>query len=277
MKQCVISKSRMFSILDEVKNLKSDIIIIPNMVLDHHQFPPNSFLGISSNAIVTLMDSEKMNYECGNDFIWNEMTLSHIAFESRLLNPFLKVFTDSEKLAKGKLKPESIPIDRGHFKDLYTEQELVIDYETYIVNNKEVSIASCLHDKYYEVEPLYLIPYDKWLDVGCKYMIDINNNQHSIYHKDISDNPEFNQIISLKASEGGQIWNPSFLNNSDKGKYVISLTSNILNISKGDQILLDIIDDPDKFGKEYFACVFTVIKPKKRVKLTYMIKYYKLV
>ena len=270
MKTLQIPLDNFMGILNEIKNLKSDIVCIhPNQFYNSLGTP--FVYGIFGNSVLVQLSYSAYSASCcGRESsypLYNEGPYS-IMLETRLINPWIKLYKDSLTAVKKTNK---------EINKLYLETNISIDYDT-IWNTNVGRVAR--YSSY--TTPEYCIPLfyrDRYniiyqnMQNEIKSIIQANKGTIEYDNIDITNETEFNQIMSLKAADGGVIWSPSFLKKDGKIKYCLTLASNMLNISKGDLTRLSIYDI------EYsptFITKFTVEKPKKKITLDYYIKYFKL-
>jgi hypothetical protein len=270
MNTAIFSLDAFVGILNEVKNMKADIICIkPNYF--YNSSGNTCAFGIFGDSVyIELTNSGYAISYCGNDYynaLYNEGPET-IMLESRLINPWLKLYKDSI---------DSIKKTNKEINKLYLETNLAIDYDT-IWNTH---IGRVLRYNSF-IDPDYGIPLfykDRYLQIQknihdeLKFIIDKNKGHIEYNHIDITNDKEFNDIMSLKAADGGAMWYPTCLNNGNH-KYCLTLSSNILNISKGDRVSITIYDLD---YQPTFIAQFTVEKPKKKIVLNYYIKYFKII
>lgn len=270
-----IRKSDLFAVLNEAKNLKADDIFIPKNIFQYS--PQSSIIGLSDNAIVSVLHSDNFySKNLGYTELWNVDNMDYIGIESRFINPYLKCFSDSELIKFNKLDPETI----SNLVTLYPNIEKICDIDELYLEYSEIKYNDKImhHGKYIYIQEYY--PYFILPLIPMKRPFDIINTIMSNYHGNpkyenvVIDDPKFNEIMSLKASEGGRNWVPNFLKEEDKRKYVTTLTSNIFNLSKGDSISMSIYDDIN-FGPDYFLTKYVLVKPKKKIVIEYYILNYK--
>ena len=247
-------------ILEETKNLKSDIVIIPRIL--NQSDLQNSILGVSANSIMVFGLFEKLkNLEMVP--LWDDESLSHISFSSKEVNPFLKILNDYSKANNIKI------------------QNAYIKYRQYEINNEIKSLANRL--EVYDTNGnilsnvlgnntvvssfINLIEYDTNLFNILRYR-ELWFNGIKIPSINITNDPKFIDIINSKATDGAQIWIPDEnLYGSVFKPYIMYLNKAFLNISKGDNTNLTITDFIPGLPINYFLASFEVLKPKKKCKL----------
>ena len=268
-------------VLEEAKNLKSDIIIIPQLLFQSDI--ESSILGVSANSIVTFANLSNLDIFRDNCPLWNDDSLKFISLSSKEISPFLKIIYDySESLTRTQLNISDPKVKTPKNKILENlPRSAYIRYRKYIVNGEIQSVAYRL--EVYDIHGnilqnllgnntsvasiINLINYDVNLFNIKRYrnlwMTGIN-----VGTIDITNDIRFNTIMNSKTTDGAQIWIPDEeIYGSIYRPYILYLNKAFLNISKGDSVRLSIVDFVPEVPINYFLASFEIIKPKKKCKL----------
>ena len=265
-------------ILEEAKNMKTDILIIPR--IPFQSSIASKILGVSDNSIVCIgdFDSIRKSIYTGKP-LWNEPSLQYISLWTKDISPFLKIINDkAESIARESLKIKN-PKEKTPKEAIVQNlpSTAIISYKKYMINNVEKSIAYKITvlDEKNEVmvnvlgnnsvvrSDINLIDYTFNLNNIFNYTTMVNSGQVVCRDIDISDNKEFNEIINSKAGIGARIWylDKQYID------YMIYLNKAFLNVSKGDRVYCSIIDNINNKNYNYFMVEFTIVKLKKKFKL----------
>ena len=268
-------------VLEEAKNLKSDIIIIPQLLFQSDI--ESSILGVSANSIVTFATLSNLDIFRDNCPLWNDDSLKFISLSSKEISPFLKIIYDyTESLTRTQLNINDPKVKTPKNKILENlPRSAYIRYRKYIVNGEVQSVAYRL--EVYDINGnilqnllgnntsvasiINLINYDINLFNIKRYrnlwMTGIN-----VGTIDITNDLRFNTIMNSKTTDGAQIWIPDEeIYGSIYRPYILYLNKAFLNISKGDSVRLSIVDFVPEVPINYFLASFEIIKPKKKCKL----------
>lgn len=268
-------------VLEEAKNLKSDIIIIPQLLFQSDI--ESSILGVSANSIVTFANLSNLDIFRDNCPLWNDDSLKFISLSSKEISPFLKIIYDySESLTRTQLNISDTKVKTPKNKILENlPRSAYIRYRKYIVNGEIQSVAYRL--EVYDINGnilqnllgnntsvasiINLINYDVNLFNIKRYrnlwMTGIN-----VGTIDITNDIRFNTIMNSKTTDGAQIWIPDEeIYGSIYRPYILYLNKAFLNISKGDSVRLSIVDFVPEVPINYFLASFDITKPKKKCKL----------
>ena len=268
-------------VLEEAKNLKSDIIIIPQLLFQSDI--ESSILGVSANSIVTFATLSNLDIFRDNCPLWNDDSLKFISLSSKEISPFLKIIYDyTESLTRTQLNINDPKVKTPKNKILENlPRSAYIRYRKYIVNGEVQSVAYRL--EVYDINGnilqnllgnntsvasiINLINYDINLFNIKRYrnlwMTGIN-----VGTIDITNDLRFNTIMNSKTTDGAQIWIPyEEIYGSIYRPYILYLNKAFLNISKGDSVRLSIVDFVPEVPINYFLASFEIIKPKKKCKL----------
>ena len=268
-------------VLEEAKNLKSDILIIPQLLFQSDI--ESSILGVSANSIVTFATLSNLDIFRDNCPLWNDDSLKFISLSSKEISPFLKIIYDySESLTRTQLNISDSKIKTPKNKILENlPRSAYIRYRKYIVNGEIQSVAYRLevYDAHGDIlqnllgnntsvaSIINLLNYDVNLFNIKRYrnlwMTGIN-----VGTIDITNDIRFNTIMNSKTTDGAQIWIPDEeIYGSIYRPYILYLNKAFLNISKGDSVRLSIVDFVPEVPINYFLTSFEITKPKKKCKL----------
>ena len=279
--EAVIEVNIIRLVLEEAKNLKSDIIIIPQLLFQSDI--ESSILGVSANSIVTFANLSNLDIFRDNCPLWNDDSLKFISLSSKEISPFLKIIYDySESLTRTQLNISDPKVKTPKNKILENlPRSAYIRYRKYIVNGEIQSVAYRL--EVYDIHGnilqnllgnntsvasiINLINYDVNLFNIKRYrnlwMTGIN-----VGTIDITNDIRFNTIMNSKTTDGAQIWIPDEeIYGSIYRPYILYLNKAFLNISKGDSVRLSIVDFVPEVPINYFLASFEITKPKKKCKL----------
>lgn len=268
-------------VLEEAKNLKSDIIIIPQLLFQSDI--ESSILGVSANSIVTFATLSNLDIFRNNCQLWNDDSLKFISLSSKEISPFLKIIYDyAESLTRTQLNISDPKVKIPKNKILENlPRSAYIRYRKYIVNGEIQSVAyrlevydtngnilqNLLGNNTSVASIINLINYDINLFNIKRYrnlwMTGIN-----VGTIDITNDVRFNTIMNSKTTDGAQIWIPDEgIYGSIYRPYILYLNKAFLNISKGDSVRLSIVDFVPEVPINYFLASFEITKPKKKCKL----------
>ena len=268
-------------VLEEAKNLKSDIIIIPQLLFQSDI--ESSILGVSANSIVTFANLSNLDIFRDNCPLWNDDSLKFISLSSKEISPFLKIIYDyAESLTRTQLNISDPKIKTPKNKILENlPRSAYIRYRKYIVNGEVQSVAYRL--EVYDINGnilqnllgnntsvasiINLINYDVNL-FNIKRYRNLWITGINVGTIDITNDVRFNTIMNSKTTDGAQIWIPDEeIYGSIYRPYILYLNKAFLNISKGDSVRLSIVDFVPEVPINYFLASFEITKPKKKCKL----------
>lgn len=254
---------KFMNVLDHAKTLKGELSVIPRDLLQ--MSAQSSITSISYNAIVTTSNMHDLK-DPSYYTLWNDPSLDRIALNTKDINNF----TATRKQLFGYEESGKIVIP--------PIEEMYLDYVSYYVNGKTVSIAHRIREakagKDGTVPVIPLIPHQ---DIAAKIEMMTwekdNAADRIVNRSDITNNEEFRNIIDAKAGAGATMWMPKIKEFDFKCiPYAISLTSSILNVSKGDSVYLSIYDRIPNQPGHVFISEFYINKSNKKCELsTYML------
>lgn len=268
-------------VLEEAKNLKSDIIIIPQLLFQSDI--ESSILGVSANSIVTFATLSNLDILRDNCPLWNDDSLKFISLSSKEISPFLKIIYDySESLTRTQLNISDPKVKTPKNKILENlPRSAYIRYRKYIVNGEVQSVAYRLEVYDIHGDILQNLLGNNTLVASIINLINYDVNLFNIkrYRNlwmtginvgtiDITNDIRFNTIMNSKTTDGAQIWIPDEeIYGSIYKPYILYLNKAFLNISKGDSVRLSIVDFVPEVPINYFLSSFEITKPKKKCKL----------
>lgn len=269
------------SVLEEAKNLKSDIIIIPQLLFQSDI--ESSILGVSANSIVTFANLSNLDIFRNNCPLWNDDSLKFISLSSKEISPFLKIIYDyAESLTRTQLNISDPKVKTPKNKILENlPRSAYIRYRKYIVNGEIQSVAYRLEVYDINGDILQNLLGNNTLVASIINLINYDVNLFNIkrYRNlwmtginvgtiDITNDIRFNTIMNSKTTDGAQIWIPDEeIYGSIYRPYILYLNKAFLNISKGDSVRLSIVDFVPEVPINYFLASFEITKPKKKCKL----------
>lgn len=268
-------------VLEEAKNLKSDIIIIPQLLFQSDI--ESSILGVSANSIVTFSTLSNLDIFRDNCPLWNDDSLKFISLSSKEISPFLKIIYDyAESLTRTQLNISDPKVKTPKNKILENlPRSAYIRYRKYIVNGEVQSVAyrlevydtngnilqNLLGNNTSVASIINLINYDINL-FNIKRYRNLWITGINVGTIDITNDVKFNTIMNSKTTDGAQIWIPDEgIYGSIYRPYILYLNKAFLNISKGDSVRLSIVDFVPEVPINYFIASFEITKPKKKCKL----------
>lgn len=268
-------------VLEEAKNLKSDIIIIPQLLFQSDI--ESSILGVSANSIVTFATLSNLDIFRDNCPLWNDDSLKFISLSSKEISPFLKIIYDyAESLTRTQLNINDPKVKTPKNKILENlPRSAYIRYRKYIVNGEVQSVAYRLEVYDINGDILQNLLGNNTLVASIINLINYDVNLFNIkrYRNlwmtginvgtiDITNDTRFNTIMNSKTTDGAQIWIPDEeIYGSIYRPYILYLNKAFLNISKGDSVRLSIVDFVPEVPINYFLASFEITKPKKKCKL----------
>ena len=265
-------------VLEESKNLKSDILIIPQLIF---QCDINSsILGVSANSIVTFANLSNLDIFKENRPLWNDDSLKFISLSSKEISPFLKIIYDyAESLARTQLNIGDPKVKTPKNKIMENlPRSAYIRYRKYIVNGEIQSVAYRLevYDMHGDILQNLLGNNTAVASIINLLNYDVNLFNIERYRNlwisginvgtiDITNDARFNDIMNSKTTDGAQIWIPDEeIYGSVYRSYILYLNKAFLNISKGDSVRLSIVDFVPEVPINYFLVSFEILKPKKK-------------
>lgn len=265
--EITIDSNNLFSILDESKNLKTEIAIIPSTLLQSS--PETSLCGTSFNTTATIGYFEKIKDKVV--VIPEEIGLTNIAFLSKDLNPFFKSIKDNgldtSNLILGlqKFDINGIPLILCRYIKTQTKHV--------VINERQPHTMKVITTEQDIFAQLNTIPYYNHIN-NIKYLLNYCNNSNSslvLDNYDLSKDDEFQDIMNnYKASDG--IFPYCFKDRSGNKvyEYMTYINKSMLNVAKGDNITLEVRDSLVGEHINRFLCKYNIHKKSKKCNLSTM-------
>jgi hypothetical protein len=264
-----ITDNRIMDVLEVAKNLKSEYTVIPRLLFQ--KTPSSSILGVSYDAIVSVINAQCLDdpkyYE-----LWKDESLPYIRLESKNINQF---------------NLEHKTIMKSLHRDYDPVKEARLLYNTYLVNGKPTSVGTRLDDRDVELESkgillptMPLFNHTESLGKAESMLFAYQNSSFAVQSTEITDNQAFMDIANSKAGIGATMWVPEGVGNlttEQAHRYTMSLTGNLLNISKGDKVFITIKDRLAGRTGYNFIVRFDVYKIKKGMTISYYMMMLKVV
>lgn len=241
-------------IFKEAKNMKAEYVLVPRNLMQNTYL--SSLIGLSHNAIVTHGVFSSLRDMVHYD-LWKEQSLQWIMFMPKDMLSF-------NKMRKAIYGRDDLPLS------------LQMQFVRYIINGKAVSIAHKLIEIVDQSKltikgeleesmiPYYnLFPYDDALNKITAMVFQRDNGSQIVWHQDVTNDEELNKILASKAGVGSFPWYPEVEGLPKQHPYFIYMTSNLLNVNKGDKIEFNLYNHLPSRDASYFLSEFNVSKPKK--------------
>ena len=260
-----IDSTNLYAALEESKNLKSEITIIPAWLLQSS--PDTSICGVSFNSIATIGYFEKIKDKV--HILPRELGLHNIAFLSKDLNPFFKSIKDNnletDNFILG-LKPYEIngqPFMACHY--IRTQTRHIVHNERQPHTNKVITTEQ---DIFAQINTIPSAEVLKYVNYYSFYAYD---NQCRVVLKDydLDSDEEFQNIMNnFKASDGIFPFTFKDQDGNRNYKYLSYVNKSMLNIAKGDIITMEIKDNLINSSANRFLVKYDIYKKSKKCKLT---------
>ena len=260
-----IDSTNLYAALEESKNLKSEITIIPAWLLQSS--PDTSICGVSFNSVATIGYFEKIKDKV--HILPRDLGLHNIAFLSKDLNPFFKSIKDSnletDNLILG-LKPYDIngqPFMACHY--IKTQTRHIVHNERQPHTNKVITTEQDIFAQ------LNTIPSAEILNYLNYYSFYAFEDKGRIVLKDydLDSDEEFQNIMNnFKASDGIFPFTFKDMNGNRNYEYLSYVNKSMLNISKGDITTMEIKDNLSNCMANRFLVKYDIYKKSKKCKLS---------
>lgn len=260
-----IDSTNLYAVLEESKNLKSEITIIPAWLLQSS--PDTSICGVSFNSIATIGYFEKIKDKV--HVLPRDLGLHNIAFLSKDLNPFFKSIKDNNLETNNfvlGLKPYDIngqPFMACHY--IRTQTKHMVHNERQPHTNK---IITTEQDIFAQMNTIPSAEILKYINYYSFYAYD---NQCRVVLKDydLDSDEEFQNIMNnFKASDGIFPFTFKDLNGNRNYEYLSYVNKSMLNIAKGDITTMEIKDNLSNSSANRFLVKYDIYKKSKKCKLT---------
>lgn len=260
-----IDSTNLYAALEESKNLKSEITIIPAWLLQSS--PDTSICGVSFNSVATIGYFEKIKDKV--HILPRDLGLHNIAFLSKDLNPFFKSIKDNNLETNNfilGLKPYDIngqPFMACHY--IRTQTKHMVHNERQPHTNK---IITTEQDIFAQMNTIPSAEVLKYINYYSFYAYD---NQCRVVLKDydLDSDEEFQNIMNnFKASDGIFPFTFKDQDGNRNYEYLSYVNKSMLNIAKGDIITMEIKDNLINSSANRFLVKYDIYKKSKKCKLT---------
>lgn len=260
-----IDSTNLYAALEESKNLKSEITIIPAWLLQSS--PDTSICGVSFNSVATIGYFEKIKDKV--HVLPRDLGLHNIAFLSKDLNPFFKSIKDNDLETNNfilGLKPYDIngqPFMACHY--IRTQTKRIVHNERQPHTNKVITTEQ---DIFAQMNTIPSAEVLKYINYYSFYAYD---NQCRVVLKDydLDSDEEFQNIMNnFKASDGIFPFTFKDQDGNRNYEYLSYVNKSMLNIAKGDISTMEIKDNLINSSANRFLVKYDIYKKSKKCKLT---------
>lgn len=260
-----IDSTNLYAALEESKNLKSEITIIPAWLLQSS--PDTSICGVSFNSVATIGYFEKIKDKV--HILPRDLGLHNIAFLSKDLNPFFKSIKDNNLETNNfilGLKPYDIngqPFMACHY--IRTQTKHMVHNERQPHTNKVITTEQ---DIFAQMNTIPSAEVLKYINYYSFYAYD---NQCRVVLKDydLDSDEEFQNIMNnFKASDGIFPFTFKDQDGNRNYEYLSYVNKSMLNIAKGDITTMEIKDNLINSSVNRFLVKYDIYKKSKKCKLT---------
>ena len=260
-----IDSTNLYAALEESKNLKSEITIIPAWLLQSS--PDTSICGVSFNSVATIGYFEKIKDKV--HVLPRDLGLHNIAFLSKDLNPFFKSIKDNDLDTNNfilGLKPYNIngqPFMACHY--IRTQTRHIIHNERQPHTNKVITTEQDIFAQMNTIPSAEVLKYINY------YSFYAYEDQCRVILKDydLDSDEEFQNIMNnFKASDGIFPFTFKNVDGTRNYEYLSYVNKSMLNIAKGDIITMEIKDNLSNSSANRFLVKYDIYKKSKKCKLT---------
>ena len=260
-----IDSTNLYAALEESKNLKSEITIIPAWLLQSS--PDTSICGVSFNSVATIGYFEKIKDKV--HILPRDLGLHNITFLSKDLNPFFKSIKDNNLETSNfilGLKPYDIngqPFMACHY--IRTQTKHMVHNERQPHTNKVITTEQ---DIFVQMNTIPSAEVLKYINYYSFYAYD---NQCRVVLKDydLDSDEEFQNIMNnFKASDGIFPFTFKDQDGNRNYEYLSYVNKSMLNIAKGDITTMEIKDNLINSSANRFLVKYDIYKKSKKCKLT---------
>ena len=260
-----IDSTNLYAALEESKNLKSEITIIPAWLLQSS--PDTSICGVSFNSVATIGYFEKIKDKI--HILPRDLGLHNIAFLSKDLNPFFKSIKDNNLETNNfilGLKPYDIngqPFMACHY--IRTQTKHIVHNERQPHTNKVITTEQDIFAQMNTIPSAEVLKYVNY------YSFYAYDNQCRVVLKDydLDSDEEFQNIMNnFKASDGIFPFTFKDQNGNRNYEYLSYVNKSMLNIAKGDITTMEIKDNLINSSANRFLVKYDIYKKSKKCKLT---------
>lgn len=260
-----IDSTNLYTVLEESKNLKSEITIIPAWLLQSS--PDTSICGVSFNSVATIGYFEKIKDKV--HILPRDLGLHNIAFLSKDLNPFFKSIKDNNLETNNfilGLKPYDIngqPFMACHY--IRTQTRHIIHNERQLHTNKVITTEQ---DIFAQMNTIPSAEVLKYINYYSFYAYD-NRCRVVLKDYDLDSDEEFQNIMNnFKASDGIFPFTFKDQDGNRNYEYLSYVNKSMLNIAKGDITTMEIKDNLINSSANRFLVKYDIYKKSKKCKLT---------
>ena len=260
-----IDSTNLYAALEESKNLKSEITIIPEWLLQSS--PDTSICGVSFNSVATIGYFEKIKDKV--HVLPRDLGLHNIAFLSKDLNPFFKSIKDNNLETNNfilGLKPYDIngqPFMACHY--IRTQTKHMVHNERQPHTNKVITTEQDIFAQMNTIPSAEVLKYVNY------YSFYAYDNQCRVVLKDydLDSDEEFQNIMNnFKASDGIFPFTFKDQDGNRNYEYLSYVNKSMLNIAKGDITTMEIKDNLINSSANRFLVKYDIYKKSKKCKLT---------
>lgn len=260
-----IDSTNLCAALEESKNLKSEITIIPAWLLQSS--PDTSICGVSFNSVATIGYFEKIKDKV--HILPRDLGLHNIAFLSKDLNPFFKSIKDNNLETNNfilGLKPYDIngqPFMACHY--IRTQTKHMVHNERQPHTNKVITTEQDIFAQMNTIPSAEVLKYVNY------YSFYAYDNQCRVVLKDydLDSDEEFQNIMNnFKASDGIFPFTFKDQDGNRNYEYLSYVNKSMLNIAKGDITTMEIKDNLINSSANRFLVKYDIYKKSKKCKLT---------
>lgn len=260
-----IDSTNLYAALEESKNLKSEITIIPAWLLQSS--PDTSICGVSFNSVATIGYFEKIKDKV--HILPRDLGLHNIAFLSKDLNPFFKSIKDNNLETNNfilGLKPYDIngqPFMACHY--IRTQTKHMVHNERQPHTNKVITTEQDIFAQMNTIPSAEVLKYVNY------YSFYAYDNQCRVVLKDydLDSDEEFQNIMNnFKASDGIFPFTFKDQDGNRNYEYLSYINKSMLNIAKGDITTMEIKDNLINSSANRFLVKYDIYKKSKKCKLT---------
>lgn len=259
-----IDSTNLYAALEESKNLKSEITIIPAWLLQSS--PDTSICGVSFNSVATIGYFEKIKDKV--HVLPRDLGLHNIAFLSKDLNPFFKSIKDNNLETSNfilGLKPYDIngqPFMACHY--IRTQTKHIVHNERQPHTNKVITTEQDIFAQMNTIPSAEVLKYVNY------YSFYAYDNQCRVVLKDydLDSDEEFQNIMTNKASDGIFPFTFKDQDGNRNYEYLSYVNKSMLNIAKGDITTMEIKDNLINSSANRFLVKYDIYKKSKKCKLT---------
>lgn len=259
-----IDSTNLYAVLEESKNLKSEITIIPAWLLQSS--PDTSICGVSFNSVATIGYFEKIKDKV--HVLPRDLGLHNIAFLSKDLNPFFKSIKDNNLETNNfilGLKPYDIngqPFMACHY--IRTQTKHMVHNERQPHTNKVITTEQDIFAQMNTIPSAEVLNYVN----NYSFYAHINPSRVVLKDYDLDSDEEFQNIMANKASDGIFPFTFKDQDGNRNYEYLSYVNKSMLNIAKGDITTMEIKDNLKNCSTNRFLVKYNIYKKSKKCNLT---------